>query len=209
MRTLVIDYGMSNLGSIRRAIEECGSEPFVSDDPRDIAAADHIILPGVGAFPDGMHNLHERGWVEAIHSAVANEGIPLLGICLGMQLLADRGYEGRETAGLGLIPGEVILLKPDSPDIRIPHVGWNEIKQVNGCPLLNNISDGTDFYFVHSYHFQTEHQENIVATTAYCGEFVSIVSNKNVFGVQFHPEKSSKMGFELLKNFLSFYKVGG
>lgn len=208
MKTLIIDYGMSNLGSIRRAIEECGADPLVSDDPRDIAAANHIILPGVGAFPDGMRNLRERGWIAAIYAAVKEEGIPLLGICLGMQLLADKGFEVQETAGLGLIPGEVKLFRPDSPEVRVPHVGWNEILRVHNCPLLKNINDGTDFYFVHSYHFSPKYQEHIAAKTDYCGEFVSIVHHNHIFGVQFHPEKSGKMGFELLKNFLNFYKAG-
>lgn len=208
MKTLIIDYGMSNLGSIRRAIEECGGDPIVTDDPRDISDADHLILPGVGAFPDGMRNLSEKGWVSAIRKAVLCEGIPLLGICLGMQLLASKGFEGDETDGLDLIPSEVRLLQPNSPDARIPHVGWNEITRTIKTPLLKNIMDGTDFYFVHSYHFIPKNKKHVAAVTDYCGEFVSIVNNENIFGTQFHPEKSGKMGFQLLSNFLNFYKMG-
>ena len=208
MRTLIIDYGMSNLGSIRRAVEECGFDPLVSEDPRDISVADHLILPGVGAYADGMRNLTEKDWVSVIRKAVLNEGVPLLGICLGMQLLAGKGFEEGETNGLDLIAGEVKLLQPNSLDARIPHVGWNEIKRNSESPLLENISDGTDFYFVHSYHFVPKDKNHIAAVTDYYGDFVSVVNNANIFGTQFHPEKSGKMGFQLLKNFLNFYKMG-
>lgn len=209
MKTLIIDYGMSNLGSIRRALEECGGDPFVSSNPSDLVYADHIILPGVGAFPDGMKNLRESGWIRPLREATLQQGIPLLGICLGMQLLASKGFEERETEGLDLIPGDVCLLQPDSAASRIPHVGWNEIWRMSANPLIDKISDGTDFYFVHSYHFKPENHENIVATTQYCGGFASVINKNNIFGVQFHPEKSGRMGFQLLKNFLDFYKVGG
>ncbi len=207
MSTLVIDYGMSNLGSICRALEECGANAFVSDDPRSIESADHLILPGAAAFPDGMSNLNSAGWVKPIKQAVA-AGVPLLGICLGMQLLADKSYENGESAGLGLIPGQVCLFTPKTARDKVPHVGWNEIYKEKENVLLENIPEQTDFYFVHSYHFMPENTGNIIAKTDYCGGFVSIVADKNIFGVQFHPEKSGKLGFQILKNFLDFYKVG-
>lgn len=203
MKVVVIDYGMSNLGSIRRSLEECGADVIISDDPQALKEADHIILPGVGAFPDGMHNLSERGWVPAIRESALQDNIPLLGICLGMQLLADEGYEITETKGLGLIPGAVKRFIPDAQDIRIPHVGWNEIHQVKESVLLKDIADCSDFYFVHSYYYETAKQEDILATTPYCGHFSSIINSGNIFGVQFHPEKSGKIGFRLLKNFLN------
>jgi imidazole glycerol-phosphate synthase subunit HisH len=209
MSVLVIDYGMSNLGSIRRALEECGADVVVSDDPRDLKDASHVILPGVGAFGDGMKNLQEQGWVGALRKTIIKEGIPLLGICLGMQLLADKGLEGGEHAGLGFIPGEVLRFISTDPAERIPHVGWNEIYKVNEGRLFGSILDGTDFYFVHSYHFRAAQPQHVMATTPFCGSFHSAVCRENVFGVQFHPEKSGPMGFQLLKNYLNFWKVGG
>ena len=161
-----------------------------------------IILPGVGAFPDGMAHLRDRGFDQALREHTA-QGIPLLGICLGMQLLAERGWEVRETAGLGLIPGEVRRLEPSNGDTRIPHVGWNQVAFARNCPLFEGIQPGTDFYFVHSYYLDCADAEAIVGRTAYCGGFTSAVARANVFGVQFHPEKSQKRGFQVLKNFLS------
>ena len=202
-KVLVIDYGMGNLGSVRRALEECGAEVLVSDDPADCRWADHLVLPGVGAFADGMAALTESGWVDAVRAAAAG-GVPVLGICLGMQLLAEKGMEGGEVAGLGLIPGEVVRLTPDSAETRIPHVGWNEVHQAASHPLLDGIARGTDFYFVHSYHFVPASRDDAIACTPYCGSFVSVAAAGNVFGTQFHPEKSSRAGFQLLRNFLEW-----
>ena len=202
MSVLIIDYGTSNLGSARRAFEECGAQVFVSDDPKDILTASKLVLPGVGTFKAGMTLLRDIGWVPAIRQAVQEEGIPLLGICLGMQLLADAGYEGGQHVGLGLISGAVKRLEPDKPGIRIPHVGWNEVYPEQGSRLFSGIPAGSDFYFVHSYHFVPKHKDAICATTPYCGSFVSAVGSDMVFGVQFHPEKSGRLGFQLIKNFL-------
>jgi glutamine amidotransferase len=203
MKTLIVDYGMSNLGSIRRSLEECGADAFVSEDPRDIKTASRIVLPGVGSFVDGMAHLVDGGWTEPLREAVKEDGLPLLGICLGMQLLAGKGLEGRETAGLGLIPGEVIRLSPVSLECRVPHVGWNEVHHSCGHPLFTGIPTTTDFYFVHSYHFVPDNAEDILASTPYCGSFVSAIARNNVCGTQFHPEKSSRAGFQLLRNFLA------
>ena len=203
MSVLIIDYGMSNLGSIRRALEECGADVIVSDNPDDLKLAERIILPGVGSFGDGMKNLREQGWIDKIKKEIFNNNIPLLGICLGMQLLADKGYEGGEYEGLGLIPGEVKKLQPDSTEERIPHIGWNEIRKVTSNKLLEDITDGSDFYFVHSYYFEVKNTENIIAYTPYCGQFPSVINAGNIYGTQFHPEKSIPTGFKLLKNFLN------
>jgi imidazole glycerol-phosphate synthase subunit HisH len=200
---LIIDYGMGNLHSVKRAFEECGANVLISDDPKDIRKATHVILPGVGSFHDGMKNLFKSGWSEAIRTEAKNKGIPMLGICLGMQLLAEKGYEGGEIEGLGLVPGTVEKLIPADSRIRLPHVGWNEIYHTKKTSVFEDIPDGTDFYFVHSYHFIPTILENGIAMTPYCGEFVSAVMNKNVFGVQFHPEKSQKYGFQVIRNFLA------
>ena len=202
MTTLVIDYGMGNLASVIRALEECGSDVIVSKDADDIEEANAIILPGVGAFSEGMQRLHDMGWGKALTKAVLEEKTPILGICLGMQLLADWGYEHNKTKGLGYIAGEVVKL--ELQNTRIPHIGWNEVSYKEENLLLENISNGTDFYFVHSYHFIPQNQEAILGTTTHGFEFVSIVQNNNIFGTQFHPEKSSKNGFVLLRNFLKF-----
>jgi glutamine amidotransferase len=202
-KTLLVDYGMGNLGSVRRAFEECGADVFISENPTDCKLADHIVLPGVGAFPDGMAALTAGGWPTALRSATQGDKIPLLGICLGMQLLADKGFEGGDTAGLGLVPGEVRRLTADATETRIPHVGWNEVHHGRKHPLFASIPVGADFYFVHSYHFITCREDDALASTPYCGSFISAVGRNNVYGTQFHPEKSSRAGFQLIRNFLA------
>jgi len=202
LTVLIVDYGMGNLGSVRRAFEECGADTQVSDDPRDVAAASHIVLPGVGAFRDGMRNLHERGWIAPLCDAACGEGIPLLGICLGMQLLASRGFEGGEAEGLGLVAGEVRLLTP-SGGMRVPHVGWNDVQVVGDAAMFHGLPDGSDFYFVHSYHFVPADVGVVCGTVDYGGEVVAAVTSGRVWGTQFHPEKSSRAGFRLLRNFIT------
>ncbi|MEZ0328307.1 MAG: imidazole glycerol phosphate synthase subunit HisH [Dissulfuribacterales bacterium] len=202
MSVLIIDYGMGNLASVRRAFEECGASVFISNNPLEIKDAERLVLPGVGAFHDAMVLLSEKGWVNAIREAVLNEGIPVLGICLGMQLLANSGVEGGETHGLALVPGRVVRLEPKDVRERVPHVGWNEVHFATTHQLFDGIADGTDFYFVHSYHFIPDEPKYVLATTPYCESFVSVVANEKVFGTQFHPEKSSKVGFKLIQNFL-------
>jgi glutamine amidotransferase len=194
---------MSNLGSITNALTECGGEDVVvATDPKQLKTATHIILPGVGSFKDGMDNLNKLGWVEPLREAAKDEKIPLLGICLGMQLLSDKGFEGGEVAGLGLIHGVVDRLKSTKKEEKIPHVGWNEVYPKRNNPLFGGIPAGTDFYFVHSYHFVPKNKDNILSTTPYCKGFVSSVVSGNIYGTQFHPEKSQRPGFQLLRNFI-------
>lgn len=201
MGVKIIDYGMGNLLSVKRAFEKCGANAEIIDNPEMLNNADHIVLPGVGAFKDGMANLRAGNWEEYIKEAVYQRGVPLLGICLGMQLLADIGYEVEKTPGLGLIHGEIIKLEGRESE-RIPHVGWNEINVLRKDLLLEGIPDKTDFYFVHSYHFDTSDKSTIIAETPYSGNFTSIVGKDLVYGVQFHPEKSQRPGFKLIQNFL-------
>jgi glutamine amidotransferase len=201
-RVAVVDYGVSNLDSVARALEECGATPYVTADPAELKHASLMVLPGVGAFADGMRNLRARGLDQALREQVLEQGVPLLGVCLGMHLLADRGSEGGESQGLGLIPGHVEKLQPDEPGTRVPHVGWNEVHPARPSPLMEGIEDGRDFYFVHSYHLACDDPADVLATTPYCGGIASAVQRGIVAGVQFHPEKSQKAGFALLRNFV-------
>lgn len=199
----IIDYGMCNLDSVRRAVEECGGDPIVTDQACDIEKANRIILPGVGAFPDAMHNIKARSLDQILGEQVIEQQIPLLGICLGMQLLATKSWEVHECEGLGWIDGEVIRLQPTAQDRRIPHVGWNDVIYRRESPLFRGIPSGKDFYMVHSYHLACRNPADVVACTPYCGGFTSVVQRDWIFGVQFHPEKSQRVGFQVLKNFLA------
>lgn len=205
VRVAIVDYGMCNLDSVRRAFEEVGAQPFVTDDPADLTRGDAIVLPGVGAFPDAMHNLRARGLDDALTKQVVDDGAPFLGVCLGMQLLARTGEEVAATDGLGWFDAEVVRLVPNGGGERIPHVGWNEVHPVAGAGdgLFDGIPDGADFYFVHSFHFVAHDAGDVLATTPYCGDFVSVVSRGNVHAVQFHPEKSQGHGLRFLRNFLA------
>lgn len=201
-RVTIVDYGICNIDSVRRAVEELGATPVIADEPRALGGATRIILPGVGAFPDGMRNLRERRLLEPLREAVVVSGVPTLGICLGMQLLATKGFEVAEVDGLGWIPGEVRRLKPSNGE-RVPHIGWNELTVERESPLLDGVPSGKDFYFVHSYHFAPATETDVIGTTPYCGRFVAAVQRGNVFGVQFHLEKSQRAGFQVLHNFLT------
>ena len=205
MKTVIIDYAMGNLGSVRRAFEECGAQNVcVADEPEAIKDADRLVLPGVGAFAQGMFHLKEGGWIKPLQEALFERQIPFLGICLGMQLLADWGNEGGKIQGLGVISGEVKKLEPHKPSERIPHVGWNEVVQTKKNKIFGGILDRTDFYFVHSYHFLPKDVDVILGETPYGGGFASAIGKEHVFGIQFHPEKSQKPGFQLIQNFLEF-----
>ena len=201
-RVAIVDTGLCNLDSIARAIEECGGNPFVTDDPADLERAARVVLPGVGAFPEAMARLRRGGLDVALTELVMGRQIPFLGICLGMQLVATVGTEVSETAGLGWIDAQVRLLQAQ-PGERIPHIGWNEVVPEADCPLFQGLAPCRDFYFVHSYALRPDHDEDVAAITAYAGGFVSAVHRGNVFGVQFHPEKSQKAGFTVLRNFLA------
>lgn len=201
-RTAIVDYGMCNLDSVRRAVEECGGGAYVTSDPLELRAADRIILPGVGAFPEAMANLRSRRLDVALAEEVLGADAPFLGICLGMQLMATVGCEGVLTEGLGWIDGAVVQFAPTA-DERIPHIGWNEVHPKQDVPLFEGLTDGVDFYFVHSYHFRVDDPAAVMAVTPYCGLFVSAIGRDRMWGVQFHPEKSQQAGFTVLRNFLA------
>ncbi len=201
-RVAIIDHGLCNVDSMWRAIEECGAKGDVTTDPDDLAHADKIVLPGVGAFPDAMAILDETGFAEAIREQVVQQGIWFLGVCLGMQLLATSGDEVRPTRGLGLIDAHVERLIASNLDERIPHVGWNEVHRTREHALLTEVPDGADCYFVHSFHMRCEDAADVLSTTPYCGGFVSMVARHNVIGAQFHPEKSQGFGLRILRNFV-------
>ena len=201
-RVAIIDYGLCNLDSIQRAVEVCGGETVLAQTPDDLAACDRMILPGVGSFARAMENLRATGFADALADLVETDGIPLLGICLGMQLLAQTGSEGGESEGLGLLQGSVKRLSPARGE-RVPHMGWNDVTPPAPSPLFDGIEPETDFYFVHSYHLESPADE-ILATVDYCGTIVAAAGRDNVMAVQFHPEKSQEDGFHLLRNFLAY-----
>lgn len=192
----IIDYGMGNLRSVQKAFEFLGFDAQITSRKKEIYDASHVVLPGVGAFLDAMVNLEECELIDEIKRTVKS-GKPFLGICLGMQLLFDKSFEFGERAGLGVIRGEVVPF--DVPELKVPHMGWNTLK-TRPNPLIQ--SDGEKYvYFVHTYHPENVPQENILAATEYGYEFPSAVMKENVYGLQFHPEKSGDTGLSILKNF--------
>ncbi len=193
----IVDYGAGNLFSVQNALDYLHIENKITANPADLAEADGIILPGVGAFRDAMTMLNESGFTQAIKEQAA-AGKPLLGICLGMQMLFEKGYEFGETDGLGLIPGNVVLI--DGGGLKIPHMGWNDLNVLHDCPLSADIVDGDYVYYVHSYRADTD-DAYISCYTMYNEKIPGLVYCNNVYGAQFHPEKSGQVGMNILKNF--------
>jgi glutamine amidotransferase len=195
----IIDYGVGNIASVANAFEHLGYETRRCISPNEAESCERLILPGVGSFRSAMEALNSGGWVGAIKSAV-DSGRPLLGICLGMQLLFECSEEHGHTQGLGLIPGDVILLRPPPP-LKVPHVGWNSLIKVTEHPVFNGVRSNVDVYFVHSYHCVPKNKTNVVAHCILGDQFVAAVAHQNIFGVQFHPEKSQPSGLIILNNF--------
>lgn len=197
----IVDYGLGNLGSIANMLSVIGENPVITADLKTLDQADRLILPGVGAFDAGMGRLEERGLADAVKAAAA-AGKPLLGICLGMQLLGRRSEEGQKN-GLGLIPFDNIRFRlPEDSAIKVPHMGWDIVEFQQRSPLLENIQGTQRYYFVHSYHAVCDSRENVLMTCDYGYEFAAAVCRENVYGVQFHPEKSHDFGMRLLENFV-------
>lgn len=192
----IIDYGAGNLFSVKNALDYLGIENKITNNADDLRNADRLILPGVGAFPDAMRMLKETGLVSVIKEEASKK--PLLGICLGMQMLFEKGYEFGETEGLGFIKGKVELMTP--PDLLIPQIGWNRLIMNEKCPLLHGLGDEPYVYFVHSYAAVCD-SKNVAAYTDYGGNVTACVFEKNVYGCQFHPEKSGETGLKILRNF--------
>ena len=214
MRIIIIDYGLCNLLSVHNALKHVGIEAVVSADPLSLADADGVILPGVGAFEDGMAGLSQRGFIEALKAYVLT-GRPLLGICLGMQLLMDQSCEFGVHEGLGLIAGGVQPVDPvgtTGTSLKIPHIGWNGVlRAARGWDgtLLSGLSEGVEMYFVHSFRVVPADPAHVLAETEYGGKrFCSVVAKDNIWGCQFHPEKSSLMGLNLLNNFVHHVRKG-
>tara|TARA_A100001011_G_C14302643_1_gene841572 strand:- start:1509 stop:2126 length:618 start_codon:yes stop_codon:yes gene_type:complete len=204
MSIVIIDYGLSNLNSVLNTIKNIHNNVIITKDKTELLSANILILPGVGTYADGIKNIIEYDLFNTIRLCVLEKKIPIIGICLGMQLLATCGYEGGKTAGLNLIEGEVTKIISSDKKYRIPHIGWNEIIHKNQS-LFNNIPNNTDFYFVHSYEFIVKYKSDILATTNYSSEIISAIHRDNIYGFQFHPEKSQIAGKNLLRNIIQKY----
>lgn len=195
----VIDSGVANLRSVANALKHLGATARIAHTPDDLDGADRIILPGVGAFAAGMAQLRSRGFVEPLRDR-ARQSVPILGICLGMQLLFERSEEMGEHEGLGLLKGSIVRFPVDGP--KVPHIGWNQLRQYGAPPLLKGVPAGSYAYFVHSYYAQVASPDMILADTSYGIDFPAVVGQGSVYGAQFHPEKSQYTGLKLLANFM-------
>jgi glutamine amidotransferase len=196
----IVDFNMGNLGSIQNMLKKIGCESQITLDPERIAAAGKLVLPGVGAFDAGMENLERSGLIQVLNKRVLEDGVPILGICLGMHLMTRGSAEGQRS-GLGWVDAETIRFKPADVTLKVPHMGWNRVTEVRPSPLTEDLPAEPRFYFVHSYFVRCHDPDDVVVTTRYGSVFHSGFQHRNVFGVQFHPEKSHTFGAALLRNF--------
>jgi len=200
---LVVDYGMGNINSVRKKLAQSNCTPLVSSDPKAVASADKLILPGVGHFQQAMENLGKLNLFEALNEAVLARKRPILGICLGMQLMASHSEEG-DARGLGWVEGDVVKIRAKDPlKFKVPHVGWNQIAISKESALMKGIPELSEFYFVHGYYLKHAAADEILNETEYEEKFTSAIEKDNIFGVQYHPEKSHDVGETLLKNFVT------
>jgi len=203
IKIAIIDYGMGNLRSVVNAFNAIGYLASIVQDPNDLSQASHIVLPGVGAFGDGMKNLRSSGWLDVLEKEIIEKRKPFLGICLGMQLLATMGTEYGLHEGLNWISGTVKKIEGNDPQIRVPHVGWNDVFFLKKDGLYREMGNSQTFYFVHSYVFDVKDKNNIVSgLTGHGIEFISSIEKDNIYATQFHPEKSQKIGLKVLENFI-------
>jgi imidazole glycerol-phosphate synthase subunit HisH len=203
MNTAIIDYGMGNLTSVNNAIEYLGFNCEIIDNPDLISKFDKLILPGVGAFEACINNLKNKKFVKTLNEEVLTKKKPILGICLGMQVMAKKGFEGGEFEGLGWFNASVVKIRPQTNTIKVPNIGWNKIDYNKENILFQNLKDPVEVYFVHSYHMDCFDQKNIIATSIYGHKITVAVNKDNIYGTQFHPEKSQDLGLQILENFLS------
>ncbi len=207
MKVAIIDYGSGNLHSaakmFERVAEITGHSVVVTDNVFEVKTASHIVLPGVGAFADCMAGIRAvPHLLETLHEQVLERGKPFLGICVGMQLLAERGFENGEHPGLGWLEAEVVKITPDDPSLKIPHMGWNELEITGAHPIVSGLTDHDHAYFVHSYAMRCADVSDVMAEVGYGGKITALVARENIMGTQFHPEKSQKTGFKVIGNFL-------
>jgi len=201
-RVAIVDYGMGNLHTVKRKLDRIGVQAQLTSDPGEVLAAEKLLLPGVGHFGKAMEHLTDLGLLEALQEAVVVRKTPILGICLGMQLLARHSQEG-DAQGLGWIDADVVRFAvEDTRRTKVPHMGWNDVRPERPNPLLEGVTDETEFYFVHAYHLVCRDPEDVLGVTDYGYPFTSVVQRDNIYGVQFHPEKSHEAGQVLLTNFL-------
>lgn len=196
----IIDYDAGNIKSVEKAVEALGSRAVVTRDNKEILSADHVILPGVGAFGDAMGKLKEYDLIDTINEVV-DKRIPFLGVCLGLQLMFEESDEAPGVKGLGLLPGKILRI-PDCEGLKIPHMGWNSLDIRGEQPLFKDVPNGSYVYFVHSYYLKADNMEDVAATTEYSTNIHASVAHGNVFACQFHPEKSGRVGMKILDNFL-------
>ena len=200
----LVDYDRGNLCSVSNALEVLGAKVRRCRKPEDIRDVERIILPGVGAFRDCMGNLCRQGFPDALEEAVQKKGKPIMGICLGMQAMARKSFEGGEYKGLGWLDADVVRLQPGESSLRVPQIGWNDVRYLRDHPLFSGLPPAPDFYFVHSYHMKCDEEKDVVATCDYGGTITVSVCKDNIFATQFHPEKSQDFGLRLLSNFLAW-----
>jgi len=209
MTTVIIDYNSGNLRSAEKSFQLMSEElnlgkVKVSNKPEDVVNADRVVLPGVGAFADCKHELSSiMGLYEAIEAHVKT-GKPFMGICVGMQMMATCGHEHGYHEGFNWIKGDVKIMEPNDKNLKIPHMGWNNLNILNSHPVFNNINENDHVYFVHSYHFEVENNNNLLASVDYGGKVTAAVAHENIIGTQFHPEKSQSVGLKVIKNFLQW-----
>jgi len=199
----IVNYGMGNLLSVYNALDFIGANVEICNTPKELINKEKIVLPGVGSFKSCMSNLVDRGFYETLDKLVMNEKRPILGICLGMQLMADKSFEGGEYKGFGWIDGDVVPINSQNSKLKIPHVGWNSINIKSENRLLNGLPENSDVYFVHSYHMKCKNNSNVIATCEYGDQLTASICKENIYGTQFHPEKSQEHGIRILENFCS------
>ncbi|MBN1824268.1 MAG: imidazole glycerol phosphate synthase subunit HisH [Endomicrobiales bacterium] len=200
----IVDYGMGNILSVKNAFEYCGAGVEVCSSPENLKVVEKLVLPGVGAFGDCIKNIKERGFKDALDEEVIKKKTPILGICLGMQVMAKKGYENGENEGLGWFDAEVVRIEPADKKLRIPHVGWNDLDFREDCFLFRGMPEHIDAYFVHSYYMKCVNKSDIAASFDYSGSFTAAVMKGNIIATQFHPEKSQDYGRKMLENFIAW-----